>query len=568
MNAEDLIKIIAPVADEKNVRAWSEQDELLKFLEEQRGSPWLALYGSSFNKGSFFLHSVLIHERDIKGIAQNELHMWDNMHNSWSCGVVLGGGKSARVEFDRPSIQIGNKVMKNGQQLVFSRSFNGRHEDRHYFEIAQFLAHAHDLHWVPERHAWCRFDNDGDIEEIILWAEIAGRGGYGTATAISIRREVIEMQMSASKTVLIQMFDSTVVPEEFHGWARRVEAQNIEDENSGLYYSAHIEGDKGSYFRGIQIIKPKRTATQLGVYLENQGKQPKQYETFITHDWKNGDVTPVSCDPASIASYFEKGSPLPFEISPVFFNAAVLDKYKADPEKYSLEHRSITCRNAWSLQTYDVNEQGQVHTYIKYLGDLPYKEQIYWKAFNESPKGPISKRAYTTDFEGNFDQELDSLRDLQALLLKLHSTNTKWFTLREPDLLRQFQYPLTSSSKAWGDALATLAKVVNEGLEMNFFKSKVNKLGIEGDAKWGSIRWAQESLKVGGVSGEVVAEIIEPLRDLQKLRTLLDAHSGGAEATSMRANLLRRFKSPKAHVAHLGGQLVRSLQLLSDLNKP
>lgn len=216
----------------------------------------------------------------------------------------------------------------------------------------------------------------------------------------------------------------------------------------------------------------------------------------------------------------------------MFFNAAVLDKYKADPEKYSLEHRSVSCRNSWHLQTYDVNEAGQVHTYIKYLGDLPYSEQVYWKAFNEPPKGGISKRAYTTDFEGSFDQEPDSLSDLQTVVLELHAANTKWFTLREPDLVKQVHYPLTDSSKVWGDTLTTLAKLVNEGLERRFFETKAKELGANGDPKWGSIRWAQELLRISGVAEEVIAEVIVPLRDLQQMRTKLDAHTGGAEANS------------------------------------
>ena len=74
----------------------------------------------------------------------------------------------------------------------------------------------------------------------------------------------------------------------------------------------------------------------------------------------------------------------------MFFKPQVLDKYKADREKYRLEDRTITCRNSWYLQTYDVNEAGQVHTYITYLGNLPIEEQRYWKAFNERPKAPIS----------------------------------------------------------------------------------------------------------------------------------------------------------------------------------
>src|SRR5205823_5609716 len=138
----------------------------------------------------------------------------------------------------------------------------------------------------------------------------------------------------------------------------------------------------------------------------------KKYETFKILDWKNKTMVECSASPDSISNYFTK-SDKPFETSPAFFRADVLHKYKADPEKYTVEQRSITCRNSWYLKTYDINEEGQVHTYICYLADLPYSEQQYWKLFNEWPKGPISARAYQTDFEGDFSTEPDPLAALE-----------------------------------------------------------------------------------------------------------------------------------------------------------
>jgi hypothetical protein len=86
---------------------------------------------------------------------------------------------------------------------------------------------------------------------------------------------------------------------------------------------------------------------------------------------KNGVIREISCAPGATANYFTE-SDLPFELSPAFFSPEVLRKYKADSDKYSLAGRSISCRCAWSLQTYDVNEAGQVHTYLVYLRNLPY----------------------------------------------------------------------------------------------------------------------------------------------------------------------------------------------------
>jgi hypothetical protein len=567
MSLEKLLKLVALPRDPDDAATRAQQSSLLDLLDEERKGDWLMLYGSSFDKGgSVMLHSVLVPADDLSDIDGEELTHWSgNPYDSWGCGLVWGGGEPPRVEFTEPPSRLGSQNLLRAQQLVFGRSFNGRGEDKRYFEISHFLTHAHGLHWTPERRAWCRFDDNGDIEDVIVWAEEEGRGGYGTAVCIAIKREVLEMQMSATRTVLVQMFDSTAIPSGFSGWGSGAE-QSLEDAERGLYYRYRIEVPN-SYFRGVQIIKAKRTAQEYGAYLEALEKRPKQYESFITHDWKNERIATVSCAPDALSSYFEKDSPLPFQTSPVFFNAAVLDKYKADPEKYTLEHRSITCRNSWHLETYDANDAGQVHTYICYLGNLPYSEQVYWKSFNELPKSGISKRALTTDFEGNFDTEPDSLRDIQALVSELHVAKSAWYTLREEELIKQLHYPLTSSAKAWGEALGTLAKIVVEGLERRFFEATVARLGGQGDSKWGSILWAREALKVSGVDETAIPEVIQPFLDLQSLRTKLGAHSGGEEAKKLRASLLRDHKSPRGHFDHLCERLVHSLRILKETFK-
>src|SRR6185437_16397021 len=87
-----------------------------------------------------------------------------------------------------------------------------------------------------------------------------------------------------------------------------------------------------------------------------------------------------------------------------------------DPVKYDLEERGISCRGAWSLRAYDVNKEGQVHSYLRYLGELPYKEQLYWQAFNEWPKGKLSDRAITTDFKGEVYRGYDPLQQLKQTI--------------------------------------------------------------------------------------------------------------------------------------------------------
>ena len=501
---------------------------------------------------------------DLDRVKPEDMTRWDSPYESWSCGLVYGGGQPPRVEYSEPLSRSLPEAFRSGQQLVFGRSFSGRTENKEYYEIAQFLTHAHGLHWTPERRAWCRFDENGDLEEVINWRERAGRSGYGAATCIAIDRDVMEMQMSATGTALVQMFDVACVRENFSGWNEREESA-VQGDGLHLYFRAHREGANGGWIRGVQVISPKLNSEGYGKYLYAKDRGPKQYASFITHDWKNNRISEISCAPDAMASYFQPDSNLPFQISPVFFKPAVLDKYKADPDKYALKHRTISCRNAWHLQTYDVNSAGQVHTYLKYMGDLPYSEQLYWKSFNEGPKSPISQRAFTTDFKGQWSEHHDPLQELQTCLNDLHSSGVAWFTLREPALVDQLHYPLTMADKAWDDTLLALAKLVIEGLNQKYFMSLAKSKGVDGDSSWRSIRWVQEAMNASGITSELVDEVTMPLRTLQDLRTKFGAHSAGKEAASIRAALIRNHKTPRSHIEHLGDELLRSLNHLRKL---
>ena len=566
MCLEELLRIVTPVEEgEEGFRAWSEQSSFFDLLAEQRKGKSIILYSTSFNHGSLLLRSILVPIKNLDAAKPEDMMHWENIHDSWSCGLAYGGGQPPRVEYSEPLSGMRPTAFRDGQQLVFGRSFVGRTQDKDYYEVAQFLTHAHSLHWTPERRAWCRLDKNGDVEDVIKWTGKAGRSGYEAATCIAIDREVMEMQMSATGTALVQMFDVASVGKSFHRW-NEGEARSVENQELSLYFRSHREGANGSWIRGVQIIRPRLSSEGFGKYLYDKDRQDKQYASFLTLDGKNKRVAEVSCAPNAMASYFERDSPLPYQISPVFFNAAVLDKYKADPEKYSLEHRSVSCRNAWHLQSYDVNDAGQVHTYICYLGDLPHSEQLYWKSFNESPKGSISRRAFTTDIMGEWCHDPDPLRDLQAILSDLHTAGVKWFRLREPDLVAQLHYPLTPSVKIWSDTLIALAKLIVEGLEKKYFEERAKSKGTKGDPTWASIRWVQEAMKSSGISDEIVGEVISPLRTVQELRTKLGAHSGGSEAASIRADLLRKYKTPRLHIEHLCGQLVHSLEILRNLD--
>jgi hypothetical protein len=188
-------------------------------------------------------------------------------------------------------------------------------------------------------------------------------------------RDVLDEYMAVTDTSIVRMFDVTRTRRRsFAGWSDAAEKSEWED--GDLYFRDHIERSRASYMRGVQLVRSRMSRDEASRHVRWGEPGDRNYESFIAVDRKNGDVVrEISTEPGKTAHYFAE-SELPWEVSPAFFRPEVLLRYKADTGKYSMAHRSISCRGAWSLQTYDINDVGQVHTYIVYLRDLPHDEQL------------------------------------------------------------------------------------------------------------------------------------------------------------------------------------------------
>lgn len=173
----------------------------------------------------------------------------------------------------------------------------------------------------------------------------------------------------------------------------------------------------------------------LAEWKDAEDPTKREYATFKIFDRKNAREVETSCSPEYLSNYFVK-SDLPWEISPAFFKPEILHRFKADPEKYDLEDRRITCRGAWYLKSYDVNEEGLVHAYIGDLAQLPIVEQRYWQSFNVWPKGTISLRAEKADIHGDWDITYDPLNSLKDAIGQLDAAAPEWWKPRGEDLAR------------------------------------------------------------------------------------------------------------------------------------
>ena len=290
----------------------------------------------------------------------------------------------------------------------------------------------------------------------------------------------------------------------------------------------------------------------------------KQYAIFKAHDWKNNQLAEVSCGPTALASYFDKDSPLPFQTTPAFFRPDVLLKYKSDSEKYTLDHRSISVRGGWYLKSYDVNEEGQVHAYLYDLANLPYSEQLYWQSFNEWPKAGISKRAYETDFEGNFSTMPDPLLDLKYEVAKLDKLAPDWWRPRGEAAVQAVHYPATASSEEWSNAMLALDQLVVEGFVVKTIRAKLQAQGRKPDVSWQSVRLLQEWLEQAGLDAEEAAATVEPLKRVHFLRSKTKGHLAETEKQALIKSAIKEHGSLAAHFRNLVAEVQNSFDRIIE----
>ena len=458
----------------------SSAESSLKFLKENVRSDRLVLYASM---PCVLIHAVLAPLEHLDPPNQEELSRdLIALDDSWVIEHVSGGGEPDRV-YLAPPMHGRGKALQQGEKLVFKRPFAG--SPKRPIELSQKLVHALKLHYIPERSAYCRLDEDGDVTEVIKVVEELGNDWTENVTVVTILAKDFAEYMRLAGMGMVIFFDFTRVRfGSFQGWSS--DHERFERKAHDLFYHGGVMPGHASYVNGRVIVRLAITLEQIVQAYEARAPANRQYAIFKAINLRTGELIEVSCDPKGLSNYFQPESALPLEMSPVFFRAEVLHRYKADPEKYDLQERSIYCRDAWSLETFDINDAGQVHTYLRYLAYLPYKEQLYWQSFNEWPKGPLSKRAITTDFKGEFYTEYDSLRSLKQKIQKLDDDKPAWWQPRGQELAKAVHYPATTSAAEWANEILALDHLLIEGFRVKELRSMLEALGRPVKPDWKS----------------------------------------------------------------------------------
>lgn len=446
--------------------------------------------------------------------------------------------------------------------MVYWRSWPGR--DHNPIEVSQKFAQALGIYYVPERKAYCRLDESGDLVDVVsIFQETGDDNRWGTSV-VSVLADDLWEYVCLAKCGIVFFFDFTRYGPGFPGWKDLTHSDHIDRD---LFYERAIDDGIGSFCRGKFVVRPQITRHDV-IRRHKEALNPKrQYATFKAIDLRTGNRIEASSDPAMMASYFDEGSTLPLQMSPVFFKPEVLRRYKTTPTKYTLTDRSISCRGAWHLETYDVNSAGQVHTYLRYLGYLPYQEQLYWASMNEWPNGSISRRAFQTDFQGEWATDYDALIAVKGKIKRLDRLAPKWWKPRGKATLDAVQYPAGESDGDWAPKLLHLDQLVVEGFILKPLKEMALGLGRPFEREWQSLVALRECLLGKDVDPVVATKAFEALRTLRRLRTTVMGHSipDKREEATREAKIHGSFR---AHFAVLAAEVDAALELVLDVLLP
>ena len=332
-------------------------------------------------------------------------------------------------------------------------------KDAMYYEALQEYLHVAEIHWRPDQRAYCRFDENGDFDHVV---SVTSNRDRGSVSLVSFKREPLEQYLAASSSVLVRMFDFSVERRDKGYLLQRwpTGPGDVHSENEDFFFRQKTAlGKEATFTSGVQVIRLSRPKSEILLSMKERqsGRGVGPYVEFTAWDWRNDRIAEISTDPDATTSYpQDRENSLPYERSIACFSPDVLAKYKADQDKYTIMSDMVSCRSAWVLRRYAVNEAGQVHAYICDLRDLPYKEQLYWLSFNEKPNGEISQIIIGSG--------ASPLNIVLSIAEKWQYYDVTWWKLRDESLLTRVSTPHTASRDEWAESFSDLSKLLIEVL--------------------------------------------------------------------------------------------------------
>ena len=479
---------------------------------------WQKLYFSDYNKPNRFdIFSALLEPQYVKKALERD--DWDLQVGDGLPGLATFG----KEEKDKTIyLRFGTVGVR---PLVIYRDFKGAWPS--YLELSEEFRHFHNLAEDSENYTLLDFDESGNKIEVVKITE----------NEVKVHWPYLIKFLAATQLHLAIYFDSvrySKIPfDDIPEKDRQLEYQD-ETTKYSMYVAKPItDSDYPTYSRllGKVVIAPPS--------IEKCGKWPfekeKKYESFIVGIDFNGENKELISNPEKLYDSNLKKS---LYSTPVYFKKEVLEKYYTKPEQYLVEDSYIKCFDLWSLKI-DKTHPTHVIAFIGDIGrDLPYIEQLHWKSHNVPPPADAKKISETflwrsfllfaepVSIDSIFRQEYQKLNNVWnkkmgwPLFIDLHPKDKYIQSIHIPSILSQ---------KATDEQISYLTKLLVDALN----KAELDKALKNAD------KALENTLKNKGSIDSFDSfidhfftdkgfkykeEIIEFLRDLQRLRSKSTAH--------------------------------------------
>ena len=505
------------------------------------------------------VHAVLVPNERLEGLAEDELLQWNGnaFSSPASYDYVMSGGK---VQVARGFQGHGSPILEGATPLVFLRDSSGVAPEDPSIEVLQELLHVNQLHGNRSGSDYQRRDENGDIQSLV---SVTRRTKDSDLSLVTMNRSILDEYMAVCDLSLIRMFDFNLYDiSKFVGWPSQ-ESTRLQFEP---YFSAErtVVAGYGGFTRGIQLLRTTVPPVNVQRSIRRRlSGEPADPIDFLAYDFRHRRLTSISTDRSATTNYFAKKDGLPFETSPAFFRAEVLQRYKSDSDKYRIQSRYIECRNTWDLR-YGVNDANQVTAYICDLRHLPTQEKLYWKSFNVRPDGGLSDKVFESDFEGNF-VDPGPLEQVVEILRSWSARSVFWWKLSDQDLLDRVNVPLTNARDEWAREFLNLAKLLVDGFDTRALRETAMTMGLAGLEESGSLQVLRRLLSPGSQRPFVEHDSqIPSISAVQRIRSKTAAHRWGREATRIAEDAAEAHDSFAAHFQHVCGGVARELHAIEQ----
>jgi len=530
-----------------------QQDLITNFIPRIGKDPWQIAYAiDDKHPDRFAIFCALLEPEAVSKALKD---------NSWDLHIGDGLPGFSLFWQDGKEITIYHRFGIDGvRPFVIYRGFHGARPS--YLELCEEFRHFHNLAEDHQRQVFLDFDESGYEIEV---AQITDR-------QVKINWKYLRQFLAATQLHLAIYFDSVRYS--------RIPLQNVPKEDRWLKYrdekiwysrsvvECDFQADYRTFSRllGKVIIAPPPIEKCAKWPFEE--KEKEQDVSFIIGIAPDGTPIEFTSNPDKLSNYFGANPVAPHYLTPAYFRREVLQKYYAEPERYSVEDGYLRCFGLWGIQI-DNDHPTHVVAFLGDLGrDLPYRERLHWKQFNvpPPPDARISKTCFRRSFLAHFVEPESVDLVFRQEYQRLNSTwreKMGWSLFLDPKpedehILQTIHLPVTGSRRELDEQILWLTKLLVDSLN----EEELAKALPEKHRDEKGISKFERFLENKGF--EHKEEVIHFLKDLQRLRSTGVAHRKGAkyEKTLSQLGLLGK-KGPEV----MKILLTRAVNLLRLLNK-